>query len=221
MTAVNVVGFLIVAGRGAMANALKCGDGPDPLSQAAASPDSTCRLVERARAGEVDALNELFSRHLTALRRWTSGRLPRSARDIADTQDLVQETALHTFNRIGQFQSRHAGSLQAYLRRAVINRIRNEFRRARRHSEAEPVTESAVLDATSPLEAAIRHEQEQRYRVALSRLTARERDLLIGRLELGFSYEELAAIYGKPSANAARMAIARALLRLAAELQGE
>jgi RNA polymerase sigma-70 factor (ECF subfamily) len=201
-----------------MAKALKYGDGRDSFFRASGSPDSTSRLLERARAGEVDALNDLFSRHVAALRRWTSGRLPRSARDIADTQDLVQETALHALKRIGQFQSRHTGSLQAYLRRAVINRIRNEFRRGRRHPSAEPVTESVVLDGTSPLEAAIWHEQQERYRAALSRLTARERDLLVGRLELGLSYEELAAVHGKPSGNAARMATARALLRLAEEL---
>jgi RNA polymerase sigma-70 factor (ECF subfamily) len=201
-----------------MAKALKYGDGRDSFSRASASPDSTSRLLERARGGEVDALNDLFSRHVAALGRWTSGRLPRSARDIADTQDLVQETALHAFKRIGQFQSRHTGSLQAYLRRAVINRIRNEFRRGRRHPGAEPVTESVVLDGTSPLEAAIRHEEQERYRAALSRLTARERDLLVGRLELGLSYEELAVVHGKPSGNAARMAAARALLRLAEEL---
>ena len=42
---------------------------------------------------------------------------------------------------------------------------------------------------------------------------------LVARIEMGFTHEELATLLGKPSANAARMAVERALLRLAAQMQ--
>jgi DNA-directed RNA polymerase specialized sigma24 family protein len=53
----------------------------------------------------------------------------------------------------------------------------------------------------------------------MSRLSEQERDLIVARVEAGLSYDEMAAALGKPSWNAARMATARALLRLAGELR--
>src|SRR6202035_2381849 len=93
---------------------------------------STFDLVERAKSGDGDALNRLFARYLPSLRRWASGRLPRWARDLMDTDDLVQETMIRAVKRLGAFESRHEGALQAYLRQAVVNRIRDEVRRSAR-----------------------------------------------------------------------------------------
>src|ERR1700752_2019945 len=99
--------------------------------------ESSLALLERARAGDRDALDALMARHLPRLRRWASGRLPQGARDVADTQDLVQDTLLQTFKRIGQFESRGEGALQAYLRQGILNRIRDEHRRAGRRPGTE------------------------------------------------------------------------------------
>src|SRR4029078_9466316 len=95
---------------------------------------SSLTLLERARAGDRAALESLVARHLPRLQRWASGRLPRWARDMADTQDLVQETLFQTFKRIEAFEPRGEGALQAYLRQAVLNRIREELRRAKRRA---------------------------------------------------------------------------------------
>jgi DNA-directed RNA polymerase specialized sigma24 family protein len=54
--------------------------------------ESTFHLIERARAGDQEAIERLFARHLKPLQRWASGRLPKWARDLADTDDLVQDT---------------------------------------------------------------------------------------------------------------------------------
>lgn len=192
----------------------------EPVTVGSEAPaDATYRLLERARNGNREALEQLFSRHIPVLRRWASGRLPRWARDIADTQDLVQETVLQTFKRVGEFQPRGEGALQAYLRQALMNRIRNEFRHAHRRPAHADLDEEAAGDETSPLEAAIRQEQLDRYDTALARLSDQERDLIVARLEVGLTYEEIAEAVGKPSWNAARMATARALLHLAEELK--
>ena len=183
------------------------------------SADATYQLLERAKAGDREALDVLFTRHIPALRRWASGRLPRWARDIAETQDLVQETVLQVFKRVEAFEPRGEGALQAYLRQAVMNRIRNEFRSKGRRPSFEDLDDQAPGDRTSPLEAAIRQEQLDRYDAALSRLSESERDLIVARVEVGLTYEEMAEALGKPSWNAARMATARALLRLAEELR--
>jgi RNA polymerase sigma-70 factor, ECF subfamily len=191
----------------------------DSASDDAQQVDTTHVLLERAKSGDRDALDILFTRHIPALRRWASGRLPRWARDIADTHDLVQETVLQVFKRVEAFEPRGHGALQAYLREAVLNRIRNEFRNKARRPSFEDLDERAPSDHTSPLEAAIRQEQRERYAAALSRLSEQERDLIVARVEAGLTYEEMAAVLGKPSWNAARMATARALLRLAEELR--
>ncbi len=192
----------------------------DTVSPDADGPaDATYRLLERAKDGDREALDVLFARHMPTLRRWASGRLPLWARDIADTQDLVQETVLQVFKRVEAFEPRGDGALQAYLRQAVMNRIRNEFRSRKRKPPFEGLDEEVAAERTSPLEAAIRQEQLDRYDAALSRLSNQERDLIVARVEMGLTYEEMAEALGKPSWNAARMATARALLRLAEELK--
>ena len=78
---------------------------PQPLD-AGSSPDadSTFQLLERAHAGDDGALEALFARYLKPLQRWASGRLPRWARSAADTHDLVQDTLLNAFRKIGSFE---------------------------------------------------------------------------------------------------------------------
>ena len=180
--------------------------------------DTTFRLLERLRAGDQAALDALYARYLAPLRRWASGRLPRYARDLGDTDDLVQETLIHTFRRIESFEPRREGALQAYLRQALMNRIRDELRRVGRRGPH--TTDSQLTDASpSPLEQAIGQQQTERYEDAMSRLRAEDREMIIARLEMGYSYEQLAEALGKPTADAARKAAQRAVLRLAEEMK--
>ena len=181
--------------------------------------ESTFQLIERARVGDQEAIERLFARHLKPLQRWASGRLPKWARDLADTDDLVQDTLIQTFKRIEAFEPRRVGALQAYLRQAVLNRIRNELRRKGRQPHATDLDNIDVESAESPLEQAIGREAVERYEQALQRLTAEEREAIIARVELGYNYEELAEALGKPTSEAARKAARRALVRLAQEME--
>jgi RNA polymerase sigma-70 factor (ECF subfamily) len=182
--------------------------------------ESTAHLIDRVRAGDQEALNRLFALHRDPLRRWTAGRLPKWARDVADTDDLVQETLLSTLKRIGEFEPRHVGALQAYLRQAILNRIRDELRRKGRQPPSANL-DSVSADDASPLEEAIGREAVERYEGALARLRAEDREAIIARVELGYTYEEMALALEKPSAEAARKAAQRALVRLAAEMGRE
>ena len=180
--------------------------------------ESTVHLIERARAGDEEAMERLFARHLGPLQRWARGRLPKWARDVADTDDLVQDTLAQTFRRIDDFEPRRVGALQAYLRQAVLNRIRNELRRAGRQPHAGDLDDVRSDSAESPLEQAIGREAVERYERALEGLTADEREAIVARVEMGYSYEEMAEALGKPTAEAARKAARRALARLAREM---
>lgn len=182
-------------------------------------PAKTADLIERAKSGDNEALEILFSRHIPILRRWASGRLPRWARDLADTGDLVQVTAMDAFRQLDRFEVRGDGALQAYLRQALMNRMRNELRRLGRKPTPSALDSAMPGKETSPLDAAIRQEQMDRYTCALDLLQPEDREAVIGRLEFGLSYRELAEMLGKPSADAARMAVTRALERLAAAME--
>lgn len=181
--------------------------------------ESTQVLLDQARSGDAYALDRLFARYLPPLQRWASGRLPRVARDIADTQDLVQETLINTLRRLNAFEPRHDGALFAYLRQAVLNRIRDEYRRAQRRPESTPLSPDHADDEASPLERAIGRETLECYERALARLKPAEREAVVARVELQLTYEEIAMALDKPSKDAARMAVARALLRLAMEME--
>jgi RNA polymerase sigma-70 factor (ECF subfamily) len=196
-------------------------DGRPAADHSGSSSDveSTFSLIERARAGDAEAFEKLFARHRKPLLRWARGRMPTWARDISDTEDLVQETLLQTFKRIGDFQPRRVGALQAYLRQAVLNRIREELRRKGRRPHATDLDDVEADSARSPREQAIGHEAVERYEQALARLKPEEREAIISRVEMGYTYEELAEALGKPTPDAARKAAQRALVRLAEELK--
>jgi RNA polymerase sigma factor (sigma-70 family) len=181
--------------------------------------DTTVELLIRAKRGDSDALEQLFAREIPLLRRWASGRLPRWARDIADTPDLVQETALQTFKHLATFEPRGDGALQAYLRQALVNRIRNELRRASSRPAPMELDSGVADEGTSPLEAALAQQTVERYESGLARLKPEEREAIVTRVEFGLTYAEVAEVLGKSSADAARMAVVRALVRLARDMQ--
>jgi len=185
--------------------------------------DSTIYLLTRAREGDLEALERLFARYLPPLRRWASGRLPQWARDLAETQDLVQDTLLQVFKKIDGFDYRGEGAFQAYLRQALMNRLRNEIRRADRRPVHDAVDDAGIEafanDDTSPLEAVVGREALQQYDDALQRLSEGDREAIIARVELGMTYDQMAQALNKPTAGAARLAVTRALVRLAAEMK--
>jgi RNA polymerase sigma factor (sigma-70 family) len=116
------------------------------------------------------------------------------------------------------FEPHHVGAMQAYLRQIVINRIRDEVRRVTRRPVVLPLPDDAASDRTGPLVLAMRSETYARYREALTHLRAREREIIIGRIDLEWSVREIADRLGFPTVAAAHMAIVRASRRLARQL---
>lgn len=178
---------------------------------------SSLELIEAAQAGDGSALEHLAGLYRPHLRRWARGRLPRGARAFIDTEDVVQEVLAASVQKVQGFQYRHAGAFQAYLREAVRNRIRDEIRKAERGPLAKTLEERAAPYG-SPLDELVGREALSRYEQALERLKPQEREAVVSRIELGMSYAEVAESIGKPSADAARMTVARALVKLIEEM---
>lgn len=185
-----------------------------PAGDRPASVTSTVDLLNRFKQGDEGAVNQLVERSLPPLRRWARGRLPAWARSLADTQDLVQDAVIRALPRLKTFEVRHPGSLQAYLRQAVTNHIRDEIRKVAARPSVTELHDVHKDPRASPLEQAIGREKYNRYAAALEQLRPIERQAVIARVELQQSYDEIAATLGKPNADAARMAVTRAMRSL-------
>ncbi len=184
------------------------------------SEETSLSLLARAQRGDAVALEALMGRYLARLQRWASGRIPPAVRGLLDTDDVVQDALLGTFRRLEDFKPKHDGALMAYLRQAVANRIRTELRR--RDVGLADVVDIDSLESPlpSPLEAAVGRDAVHRYEAALARLGEDDRAAVIGRFEMGYSYDALARAMGRPSADAARKTVERAVRKLAGLMLG-
>lgn len=178
------------------------------------SDQPTVELIIRARGGDAAAIDAILQRCLPSLKRWAHGRLPAAARGHLDTGDLVQDAAMNAIARLDTFEPRHVGAMQAYLRQSVINRICDEVRRIGRQPPPLELPDDHPCDRTSPEEDAIRAEAYEHYRDAVSRLSPKDRALIVARIEMQWSLAEIAHRYGMPTVDAARMAVNRAVKRL-------
>ncbi len=185
---------------------------PDPRDPG--TVESSVALLERARAGDTDALEALLARYLPRLRRWARGRLPHGLRDLADTDDLVQEVLVRTISNLDRFTAAGDAAFEVYLRQALWNRIRDEIRAASRRNLREELSEDLTDPQPSPVERAIGRDALDRYESALARLPSEEREAIVGRFELGYDYRELARALGKFTPDAARKIVQRGLVRL-------
>ncbi|MEO5618179.1 MAG: sigma-70 family RNA polymerase sigma factor, partial [Candidatus Eisenbacteria bacterium] len=194
---------------------------PDPPDPGGTPLLATRELLSLAKQGEARAVAQLMERYLPRLQRWAAGRLPMHARSLLDTADLVQDTLLRVLEGLERIEVRGPGGFQAYVRQAVLNRILDEVRWAGRRPGPDGVPETLHDRLPSPLENAIGAEVLERYERGLAQLDEEDRELLHLRIELDFDYEEIAGMTGRPTRDAARMAVQRALTRLAGAMGHE
>jgi RNA polymerase sigma-70 factor (ECF subfamily) len=143
---------------------------------------------------------------------------------MSDTDDLVQVTLIRAFTHLESFTPRREGAFLAYLRTILLNVVRDEIRRSVHRQGQEALREDIPDKRPWALEKAIGQQALESYENALARLSESQREAVILRVEFGFSHEEIARELGSPSANAARMLVTRALVRLSeamTEFRGE
>jgi RNA polymerase sigma-70 factor (ECF subfamily) len=177
--------------------------------------DSTADLLLRARSGDESARTSLFQRYQPVLTRFAHRRLPANMRDLRDTDDLVQQTLVIAFKRLDGFVYRREGGFLAYLRQICINEVFQEIRRHRSRPPSEVIREDLLANQDDPFENVVWEESQERYARLLNDLDPDQREGVVMRLDFGLSYAEIAHHLGRPTANAARMLITRAIARLA------
>lgn len=180
--------------------------------------ESTAMLLERIRDGDAAARERLFARMLPALTRWAHARLPARARDLAETDDLVQVALGRALARVDTFEARREGAFLAYLRQILRNLVLDEVRRVRGRA-TEELSDSLEDPGPSPLERTVRGDVLGRYERALEHLEPEAREAILLRFEFEYSYPQIAEAIGKPSPDAVRMMVGRALVELARHMR--
>lgn len=191
---------------------------------------TTLGLLERFRSGERDSLGALLERHRPYLMRVVSLRVSDKLRTRIDPSDVVQEAQLEACRRADEYLQQPRMSFRAWLRRITYDRLVDAWRRhggaAKRSIEQEvrlPEESSVLLaghlmsDGQTPLERFNQREVADRVRLAIGKLSERDREIILLQNFEGCTSEQSAEILEIEPA-AARQRYGRALMRLRQEL---
>jgi RNA polymerase sigma factor (sigma-70 family) len=185
---------------------------PDERTIVATTDDEELR---RYQDGEAEALDRLWTRHYPALRRWATAHVPRSLRAQSSAEDLVQDTFLRSQSALLKLRLNRPNDLFHYLRVVVLNQIRDHARQsARRPERVDHPLDQATDGRPSALDALLGREALEHCQRAMAGLTEMDRRLVAAGAAR-HSDRETAALLGKPTPNAARVARRRACARLA------
>jgi RNA polymerase sigma-70 factor (ECF subfamily) len=186
----------------------------------------TERLLERVRAGETEAFDQLFARYRGALRRIVRLQLDPVLNARIDASDVVQETQCEAARRMMDYLDREPMPFGVWLRKMAHERLLNlrrrhvgAQRRAARREVSLPDRTSLriageLLDGgTTPSQQLGRRERARQVRRAVSALPVADRQILLMRYFEGLSYKEVGYILDIDPATAMKRH-GRAVLRL-------
>ncbi|HUE69397.1 MAG TPA: sigma-70 family RNA polymerase sigma factor [Pirellulaceae bacterium] len=181
-------------------------------------------LLERARAGDADALGQLLEQYRQYLRLLAQSQVGRSLRVRLDPSDLVQETLLEAQRDFSRFAGSGEGELTAWLRRILVRNLADQLKH--HHSQKRDFERDQPLDLlveqahaalaaplSTPSAQVSRHEQAVVLTQAMAQLPADYREVITLRHLEGASFEAIAQRMGRTS-GAVRMLWMRALERL-------
>lgn len=188
-------------------------------------------LVLRAQEGDQAALNRLCERYYDRVRRIVRLRLGARLRETIDSGDILQETFLAAVRSLDSFEMREEASLVNWLSRLAERQIiaAADYHGAKKRDRRRNVSLTASIgDSQSirtmstlpddrsplPLEATATEEEQKIVEDCLQRLPEEYRELILLRNYAGASWETVAEETGRPSAAAARMMHARAMIEL-------
>ncbi len=171
---------------------------------------TTAMLLRQLKDGDQSSCEKLFNLYQPELMKWAHGRIPAQAKGFMDTQDMVQDTLMLAFKNIKSIKAQRPGAFFAYLRTVFINQIKQELRKNKPF-------QLSIIQCAGEKKLAYNRDINTiiDYDAALEKVSKKEKEAIVLRLEFGFSYQEIADITDKPSANSVRMYITRALVKLA------
>lgn len=192
---------------------------------------ASVELVRRAQAGDEDARNTLFTRYYDRVRRIVRMRLGPGLRAHLDDGDILQETFAAAVAALDRFEMRDDASLINWLAKLAQHKIiaaadyhsakkrdaRMEVRLSSRghFDDSSAVSRDLASSISTPGDQAAGAETRRIVEECVAELPTEYRELILMRDYAGGSWERVATETGRPSAEAARMMHARALVELA------
>lgn len=146
--------------------------------------DESRSAVQRMKRGDIGGLEILVSRHQV--------RAVRTAFLILQDEDAAQETFLRLYQRIHQFDDRLP--FEPYLLKSVVHAALNHARRNTKFTslDGDPAEAESLLDGADQPEAQVEARQlSQEILDALSKLSPRQRAVIVQRYYLEMSEKEM------------------------------
>ncbi|MDR0687890.1 MAG: RNA polymerase sigma factor [Prevotellaceae bacterium] len=154
--------------------------------------------IEQARKGDVSAFNRLIERYYEGILHLLKQRLG----NVADAEDLAQQTFAKAFENLGSYSSKYAFSTWVY---SIANNCCIDFMRKRRIGSTVSIeklvededfnTKNAQLN---PEETMIAEQEMMEASLLLDKLKPQYRRIIELRYLKGYAYEEIAAEQNMP-----------------------
>ncbi|MCS7191314.1 MAG: sigma-70 family RNA polymerase sigma factor [Fimbriimonadales bacterium] len=175
------------------------------------------QLAAKARAGDTDAMEELYLRYRQPVFRIVY----RSTRNIDEAEDIVQDVFLKAFERLHTF--REQSRFSTWLMRIALNLCTDRARMRQRRQdllerEAEHKLAWSHPHAPDPLESAQQNAFQEAFYIALNQLPEHHRQLIVLRDLEEMEYEQIAEILGT-SVGAVKLRVMRARRAFKAKLE--
>ncbi len=146
-------------------------------------------LIRRLRRGDPDALGEIYQEHKDRLLTLAICLLA----DRSAAEDCLQDVFLKLVRNPVGFRARR--NLKGYLSSCILNRARDELRKAGRHPlVGEESAEGTYQSAPDPDDRLERKEKETRIQHALARLPLEQREVVVLHLQDGLTFRRIAAL---------------------------
>jgi RNA polymerase sigma-70 factor (ECF subfamily) len=198
-----------------------------------AADDKLAVVIDAARRGSSEAMGKLAEACRAYLLLVANQEIGPGLRAKIGASDIVQEALIRAQRGISDFRGQAENDLLAWLRRILLNLLRNaqrDYQRAQRRSIAReesldaddwPAARSGLADCRpTPRTAVAADEDAMMLRLALAGLPEDYRQVVVLRNWDRLSFEKIAVRMGR-SAEAARKLWSRAIVRLQQELEAD
>jgi RNA polymerase sigma-70 factor (ECF subfamily) len=193
------------------------------------SPTSTFVLLEKAKAGDAEALSKAFEKCRRRLALLVHFKLNPRSKDLSEVEDIVQDVCLRAFRDLNGFTYRSQGSflrwLSAIADHVIIDRVRYAGRERRAgeevrfRSESNPHGPEPAVTAT-PSRLFSQQEAVDRLLSLLDQLPEDYRQVILMAKVEGLTTAEMAETLGK-SREAVALLVYRAVKRFSAICEAE
>lgn len=155
-------------------------------------------LVDRARAGDREALGGLFDLYYTAVYRYVLAKLG----NPTEAEDVASEVFMRVAEYIGRFQWREEATFQAWLFRIASNQVNTHYRRQTTRTVHISTDDIDIEDSALGPEGRMLHAVTMdEVAAACKRLPPLQQQVIFHRFAAGRSVRETAEALGKTENN--------------------